>query len=70
MATLEEMYNWSDADRELLKALTEEQRDEMIQKVSNMLTEVNDELLLRIFMLTFGALKVDSGEVNREILMV
>ena len=70
MATLEEMYNWSDADRELLKDLTEKNRSEMISKVSNMLEEVNDESLLRIFMLTLGALKVDSGEANREILMV
>jgi hypothetical protein len=70
MATLEEMYNWSYADRELLKDLTEENRTEMIRQVSNMLTEVNDESLLSLFMLTVGALKVDSGEANREILMV
>jgi hypothetical protein len=70
MATLEEMYNWGDADRELLKDLSEENRAEMIRQISNMLDECNDETILRIFLLTHGALIVDSGEANREILTV
>ena len=69
MATLPEMYNWSYADRELLKDLGEENRTEMIRQISNMLEECNDESILRIFMLTKGALEVDSGFANREILM-